>query len=174
MHVIKCEQCQNNARIQPSPSHDFHSIVSPCPFSIWAINFIGKLNPISRDGHKFIIIATKYFTKWVEAIPMKSIKGGKIIDFLVEYIISRYGVPSKLFIDNGPRFKGNEIEYFCAKYHIERKFSSPYYPQGNVNPKHLTNSLKVSYPKLQQSMVNIDMNNSLLHCGPIGILLELL
>jgi len=135
MHVRKYEQCQKNARLKPSPSHNLHFSVSPWPFFIWALDFISKINPVSRDGHKFIIIATKYFTKWVEAIPMKFAKEGNIIDFLIEYIIFRYGVPSKLFMDNGPRFKGNEIKYFCAKYHIERKFSSPYYPQGNGQAK---------------------------------------
>ena len=58
---------------------------------------------------------------------MKSAKGGKIIEF----IIFRYGVPSKLFMDDGTSFKGNEVNFFFAKYHIEQKFSTPYYPQGN-------------------------------------------
>lgn len=31
---------------------------------------------------------------------MKSKKGDKIVEFLIESIISIYGVPSKLFMDN--------------------------------------------------------------------------
>lgn len=57
---------------------------------------------------------------------MKFAKGGKIIQFLVEFIISRYGVPSKLFMDNVPRFKGNDVNEFYVKYHIEQNFSTPY------------------------------------------------
>lgn len=67
----------------------------------------------------------------MEAIPLKSTIRGQIINFLVEYIISRYGVPSKLFIDNGPSFKGNEIRNFGTKYHTKNNFSFPCYPQGN-------------------------------------------
>lgn len=37
-------------------------------------------------------------------------KGRKIIDFLVEYIIYRYGIPSKLFMDIHPSFRGNEVK----------------------------------------------------------------
>jgi len=48
---------------------------------------------------------------------MKLAKGGKIVEFLVEYIISRYGVPSKLFMDNGPSFRGNKVKEFCEKYY---------------------------------------------------------
>ena len=46
---------------------------------------------------------------------MRSVKGGNIIEF----IISRYGVPSKLFMDNDQSFKGNEAKEFYDKYHIE-------------------------------------------------------
>jgi len=62
---------------------------------------------------------------------MKSTKGGTIVKFIIEFIISRYGVPSKLFMGNGPSFKGNEVKEFFAKYYIERKFSTTYFPQGN-------------------------------------------
>ena len=48
----------------------------------------------------------------------KSAKGGKIIEFLLKFFISRYGVPYKLFMANGPIFKGNEVKEFFAKYHI--------------------------------------------------------
>lgn len=41
---------------------------------------------------------------------MKSTKGDKIVGFLIEFIIYRYGVPSKLFMDNGTNFKGNEVK----------------------------------------------------------------
>jgi len=58
LHIKKYEQYQKNARLQPYPSHDLHSIISPWPFYIQALYFIGKLNPISRDEHKFIITAT--------------------------------------------------------------------------------------------------------------------
>ena len=58
LHIKKCEQCQKNVILQPYPSHALHSIVSPWPFSIWVLDFIGKINHVSRYDHKFIITAT--------------------------------------------------------------------------------------------------------------------
>lgn len=58
---------------------------------------------------------------------MKSTKGGMIIKF----IISKYCVPSKLFMDNDISFRDNEVRYFCNKYHINKKLFTPYYSQGN-------------------------------------------
>ena len=66
---------------------------------------------------------------------------------MIEYIIFRYGVRSKLFMDNGKSFKGNEIKYFCKKYHIEIKFSTLYYPQGNGHTKSSNKFIKIILSK---------------------------
>ena len=36
-------------------------------FSIWVIDVIGKIAPKVLNGHKYILMAIDYFTKWVEA-----------------------------------------------------------------------------------------------------------
>jgi hypothetical protein len=41
------------------------------PFSKWGLDFIGPINPLSSAGHIFILIATYYFTKWIEVVPLK-------------------------------------------------------------------------------------------------------
>jgi hypothetical protein len=46
-------------------------IIEPWPFKGWGMDMIGKINPPSSKGHQFILAITDYFTKWVEAVPMK-------------------------------------------------------------------------------------------------------
>jgi len=70
-----------------------NSIISPWPFATWGKDLIGFINPHSREGHKFIITAIDFTTKWVEAILMKSMTHDKIISFLIENIITWFGVP---------------------------------------------------------------------------------
>jgi len=82
------------------------------------------INPHSREGHKFVIIATEYTTKWVEALPMKSITLEKVIAFLTKYIITRFCVPQRLIMDDGQNFKGKDMHAFCKKFHILQTFSS--------------------------------------------------
>lgn len=79
---------------------------------------------------------------------MKSTKGGKIMDFLIKFIISRYYVPSNLLMDNGTSFRSNEFRYFYVEYHIERKSSPPYYPQGNGQVKALNKINKTILSKI--------------------------
>ena len=49
------------------PPSELHALTSSWPFSIWAIDIIGKISPKSSSGHEFILVAIDYFTKWVEA-----------------------------------------------------------------------------------------------------------
>lgn len=70
-HVKVYVPCQKHANLEKQPTQKLNSIISPWPFATWGIDLIGIINPHSREGHKFVIIATKYTTKWAEAIPMK-------------------------------------------------------------------------------------------------------
>ena len=74
-------------------------IIKPWPFRGWAIDMIGQIYPPSSKGHKFILVANDYFTKWVEAIPLKKVTSANMIDFLKEHIIYRFGIPQTITTD---------------------------------------------------------------------------
>ena len=60
-----CEECQKHSHIQHVLAVDLHSIVKPWPFQGWALDLIGQIHPSSSKGHKYILMAVDYFTKWV-------------------------------------------------------------------------------------------------------------
>jgi hypothetical protein len=68
-----CQDCQRFGNIQRVPASALNPIIKPWPFRGWGIDLIGKINPPSSKGHKFVLLATDYFTKWVEAIPLKKV-----------------------------------------------------------------------------------------------------
>ena len=70
------------------------------PFQQWGLDFIGEINPISSGKHKWILTATDFFTKWVEAIPTRQATDSVIIDFLLSHIMSKFGCPRRLITDN--------------------------------------------------------------------------
>jgi hypothetical protein len=68
-----CQDCQKFGNIQRVPASALNPIIKPWPFRGWGIDLIGQINSPSSKGHKFVLLATDYFTKWVEAIPLKKV-----------------------------------------------------------------------------------------------------
>ena len=66
-YVKKCHKCQIYADRIHIPPTLLNVISSPWPFSMWGIDMIGMIEPKASNGHRFILVAIDYFTKWVEA-----------------------------------------------------------------------------------------------------------
>ena len=66
------------------------------PFEQWGIDIIGEIKPNSSLQHKYILMATDYFTRWVEAIPLRKVNEDAVMDFLQDHIMTRLGVPISL------------------------------------------------------------------------------
>jgi hypothetical protein len=97
----------------------------------WGLDFIGKIHPPSTKGHCFVIVATDYFTKWTEVIPLKNMTHKEVTGFIMEHIIHRFGIPQTLTTDQGTSFVAKEVRDFVNSYSIKLLNSSPYYAQAN-------------------------------------------
>ncbi|XP_021819797.1 uncharacterized protein K02A2.6-like [Prunus avium] len=126
-----CEDCQRNGPIQHVPAVPLNPIVKPRPFRGWAVDFVGKVVPSSSNEHTFIIVATDYFIKWVEASAVKSISSSVVITFIKQQIIHRFGIPETITTDKGTSFISKEIQDFSDAYGIKFVQSSPYFPRAN-------------------------------------------
>ena len=56
---------------------------------------------MAPGGYKFLITATDYFTKWVEAEPLITIEDKDVNNFVCKNIITRFGIPYDIISDNG-------------------------------------------------------------------------
>ena len=83
----------------------------------------------------WILVATEYFTKWVEAIPQKKATGLAVANFIREHIICRFGIPHKIVTDNGTLFVNKDVRKLLEHRHIKHRKSTPYCPQGNGQAK---------------------------------------
>jgi transposase InsO family protein len=113
------------------PASVMNPIIKPWPFRGWSMDMIGKINPSSSKGHQFILAITDYFTKWVEAVPMKSVASRDVIQFVKEHVIHRFGIPQTITTDRGSLFIAEEFKKFAADISIKLIRSSPYYAQAN-------------------------------------------
>ena len=111
-----------------------HPIMALYPFHSWGLDFIGPITltpPPLSEGCTWILVATKLFTKWVEAVAMKKATGSSMANFLKENIICRFGVSNKIISDNGILFLNKDVCRLTEWYSISHTTSTPYYPNGN-------------------------------------------
>ncbi|KAM2801730.1 hypothetical protein PS2_045127 [Malus domestica] len=128
--VQKCDHCQRYKPVPALPASELHPQTSPWPFMQWAIDLVGPMPP-ATGGRCMMIVATDYFTKWVEAEPMTTTTQTDIERFIWRNIICRFGIPQSIVTDNGPQFVGKDLAKFFQKYGIKQHMSTPRYPQGN-------------------------------------------
>ena len=76
-------------------------------------------------------MAIDYFTKWVEAIPLKNVTSKEMIEFVKEHIIYRFGIPQTITTNQGTMFTSVEFEGFATRMGIKLLNSSPYYAPAN-------------------------------------------
>ena len=129
--VKRCLPCQQHANLIRAPAQDLQPIAPPWPFACWGFDLVGLFAPLSLEGHKWIITATNYFTKWVEAVPLVTAIRVQVSKFILYHIICRFGIPTTIFIDHGGNFENINMEELCTSLHIHHKFSSLYFPQVN-------------------------------------------
>lgn len=89
------------------PARDLSPLTSLWPFSQWGMNIMGKLS-VALGGFKFLLTATDYFFKWVEAEPMVHIEEADVICYVWRNIISHFGVPFPIITDNGKQLTGQK------------------------------------------------------------------
>lgn len=82
-------------------------VVIEAPFHQWGLDFVGPINPPSSQGCSYILIATNYFNKWVEAKSMKKTSSQVVCEFIKEHIQVGFGVPMKLVMDNASYFSSS-------------------------------------------------------------------
>jgi len=151
MSCHKCQIFEGKKKLLPLP---IKPISTERPFQQWGLDFIGEIHPLSYGQYKWILTATYYFTKWIEAAPCRQANDSIIIQFLETNILSRFGCLEKIITDNVAAFKSKKMISFCHKYHITLGHSTTYYPQGNglakSSNKSLINIIKKSWKRTKR------------------------
>ena len=125
-YVKKCDQCQ---RFIPN----IHQ-----PFAHWGLDIVGPF-PKAASNNKYLLVGTDYFTKWVEAELLENIRDVDAKKFVWKNVVTRFGVPHSLILDNGLQFNSKSFRLYCSELGITNRYSTPAYPQGNRQAEAINN-----------------------------------
>lgn len=130
IYARNCLKCQLHAPMIHQPTSELKYMTSPWPFAQWGMDIVGPL-PTAAGNRKYLLVATDYFTKWIEAEPLANIRDADMIRFIWKSIITRFGIPRTIITDNGTQFESGPFQDFCNEHGIRHHFSSVAYPQSN-------------------------------------------
>jgi IS30 family transposase len=76
-------------------------------------------------GHRFVLVTTNYFTKWIEVVPLKNMTHKKFIGFMQEHNIYRFRMPQTLTTDQGSSFMLHQFKEFTDSLKIKLRIHHP-------------------------------------------------
>ncbi|XP_075084805.1 uncharacterized protein LOC142168050 [Nicotiana tabacum] len=122
-----CDRCQRTGTITRKHEMPLQNILAVELFDVWGIDFMGPF-PYS-NGHRYILVAVDYVSKWVEAIALPTNDAKVVVGFVKKHIFTRFGTPRVLISDGGTHFCNKLLNNILAKYGVKHKVSTAYHPQ---------------------------------------------
>jgi hypothetical protein len=127
--------CDAHQRTRGLMTQSFTKLVTSLPeepFMKWGLDFMGPIKSTCKYiRNKYILIAIDYATKWVEAKALRTIIAVVIAIFLYECIVTKFGCPLTIVIDQGVHFINDAIKYLKNHFLLKHVSFTTYYLQGN-------------------------------------------
>lgn len=144
--LSQCEICaENNARKGIKPCIG-HIPVPEGPFKHLVIDYVDMLKPV--QGKRYMLVIIDRFSRWVEAVPSKTLGADTVIKFLTREVIPRFGIPSEISSDNGSAFVQKVVKGILQKLQIKQRLGSVYHPQSQGMVERINATLKAKLRKI--------------------------
>jgi transposase InsO family protein len=111
--------------------------------------FIGPIKSVScYFSNQYILVATDYATKWVEARTLHTNIVDVTMKFLYNHIFTRFGCPLTILTNQGTHFINDVIHYLTDHFILRHINSIVYYPQGNGQGESINKVFGTLFTKL--------------------------
>ncbi|MCO5604952.1 hypothetical protein L7F22_059127 [Adiantum nelumboides] len=156
--VKRCDDCQRTKTLRGRDDMPLRLMMGVKAFAKWGIDFVKPIAPPAYKMHaQYIIVATDYLTKGVEARPTAKNDAKMTTQFLYENRFTRYGLQIERVSDRGTHFINEVIEFLLDEFMVIHQKSSPYHPQANGQAKSMNKILITILTKIvSESRVDWD------------------
>ncbi|KHJ40561.1 integrase core domain protein [Trichuris suis] len=86
--------------------------------------------PLSVQGNKYLLVVQDYFTKCLEAIPLKH-QTAETVSRELTGIFCHMGVPSVLHSDQGSNFESDLLHQVLRSFGVKKTRTTPFHPQSD-------------------------------------------
>ena len=119
-----CRMCS------PDMKGPLQNIRAGYPMQIVATDIMGPF-PCSKRGNKYILVASDYFTKWVEAFAIPNQEAITVAKALTDNMFCHFSMPTQLHSDMGAQFESEVIKELSKTLQIRKTHTTPYHPQSD-------------------------------------------
>ena len=125
-----CSNCA--ARKSPAPKNraPLQSVKVGCPMQLVAVDILGPF-PESEEKNQYILVVGDYFTRWMEAYPIRNQEAVTVAKKLTDEFFFRFSPPEQLHSDQGRQFESELVAEVCKLLGIHKSRTTPYHPQSD-------------------------------------------
>lgn len=125
-----CDKCGARKSPNKAPKALLQKYVVGVPMERWAIDILGPL-PLTPKKNMYLMVVGDYFTKWIDAIPVKNKKSVTVAHKFITHIVAIFGVPMQIHSDQGQTFESEVFKEICQILGIDKTRTTPYRPQSD-------------------------------------------
>ena len=123
-----CKTCVSRKDPPRRPRAPLTNMKAGYPLQIIATDIICPF-PTSAEGNKYILVASDYFTRWVEAYAIPNLEATTVTQKLTKEFLLWFGPLEQLHVDQGRNFESSVIAEICNTLGIVKTRTTPYHPQ---------------------------------------------
>lgn len=131
-YVNDCDVCKaaktSNVRLTPQMGR---MKFARQPWQMISIDFFGPVTR-SRAGFACCLVIIDCFSKYVLICPLREATAKATCNYLENEVFLKFGVPQKIYSDNGRQFVSGLFKDLLEKYDVEHRLNAVHHPQ--VNP----------------------------------------
>ena len=135
-----CQECAHNKVSRHTKPPVLQIDAQTGRFQQVHVDIVGPF-PVGRD-RKYILTMVDWTTRWPEAVPIREITAGTVLQAFLETWIARFRVPHIVTTDRGAQFTSQAWPDTLGKLGIKVSTTTAYHPQGNGLVEHFHRSLK--------------------------------
>ncbi|KAK3922116.1 Transposon Ty3-I Gag-Pol polyprotein [Frankliniella fusca] len=108
----------------------------------WHVDICGPINPPSKEGYTYVLVAVEAFSGWPFAIPLKTKSSTEIAQVLIRDVFSVFGSPMAILSDQERCFTSQLMQDICNIYGIQSSNISIAHPAANGKAEKWVRTLK--------------------------------
>ena len=122
-----CQQCKADPKQPKAPLVPLITPSRPMDFISMDIAYMEP----DDEGFRYILLIGCVFSKFVNAVPLKTQTADDIVDAVNREWIHFHGAPRYVLSDKGSNFDGTVFNDVCKSLQIEKRRTSGYHAEGN-------------------------------------------